>query len=122
VKSVAVVGLTLTVAVAVAGCGGSDEDRVRDAVNAYFAAAVSGNGERLCGLISEGTRASAGGAERCTANMTRSLDRLSARERGEGLRVVAVRVRGDTATATLSSGNAPLHLRKERGEWRIDAS
>jgi hypothetical protein len=44
------------------------------------------------------------------------------RERGKGLRVVAVRVRGDTVTATLSSGNSPLHLRKERGEWRIDAS
>jgi hypothetical protein len=32
-----------------------------------------------------------------------------------------IRVRGDTATAALNDGHAPLHLRKEDGEWRIDA-
>jgi hypothetical protein len=116
----------IVLALVVAGCGTSEEDRVHDAVDRYRLAIVANDAARMCAQMTERTRASLAFEEHtCPEMLGSSMDQLTVRERQHAGRAqkVTIRIHGTTATADLGSKpGTRLHLRKEDGEWRIEAS
>ena len=128
-RSILVAASALLVAWPLAGCG-EDEDplegftgrdrAVAATVLAYGAAARAGDAKAVCDdILAREAKAPLG--RECVPRMTMALRAVTQ----QGLDVVAVRFKGDTAIATVVTGagesprSGPLALVEEGGLWRI---
>src|SRR5919202_2767909 len=105
--------LLIAAAVAVPGCGGGPEDDVRSAVKSYLNAFVDGDGAKACALMTSDTRRQFVAR---TKPLTKTSDcglAIEAIRTQAGAEVTAalaklkftnVKVDGDRATVTLTSG------------------
>jgi hypothetical protein len=112
------------------GCGGSnEEDQVEDAVEAYLAAVVEGDGKGVCEKLSPRARRqfiddvrdlTAVGT--CSETMERITDQINdvLRDRLDDAEVGDVTIDGETATVRLEGSERLATMRKVEGEWRID--
>jgi len=114
---------------ALAGCGGSDEEQIRDAVDDYREAFLAGDAAGTCSHFTEKSRrefASSRGRATCRDAIAAARDELSAEDRAEfrGLRVDRVKVDGDQAVVTLAaSGTRRVtgwRMVKIEGTWLLD--
>jgi hypothetical protein len=125
--------LVLAVVVALPGCGGGPSDDVRSAVKTYLKAFVDGDGNKVCSLMTDATRRRF--VERAKP-ITKSADcslAIEAIRTQSGPEVTAtlaklkftnVKVNGDHATVTLSSGGSKTNaaLVKEGGDWKVSGA
>lgn len=111
---------------ALGGCGGSDEDDIRDVSRAFFAALRVKDGPRACALMT--MRASvqlraqlatfqdaAGSCENVIRNTGPDPSRTPAT-----VGKARVAVRGDRAVLRFGGDSDPLGLRRVGGSWRVD--
>ncbi|MEX1141484.1 MAG: hypothetical protein WD993_08595 [Thermoleophilaceae bacterium] len=129
---------TLTVLAAVAciaaGCGGSDEDRIRDVADGVQAALAEGDVDGVCSRLTTPARAQVasvahggGPAKTCATELVPIVRAMRREARAHPLpppRVVRVSVDGDRAVAELriTRGIATkVPFAVEDGEWRADA-
>jgi ketosteroid isomerase-like protein len=103
------------------GCGQSDQQQARDAVEDYADARNSGDFERVCELLSDSFKQTAAIGQNCPAFVQEQTSGAS----GE-FKVVQVSVNDDNATATLdveqgSDGPSRVQLRlvRQGDDWRI---
>ncbi len=117
-------------AIVVAGCGGSAEDRAGSTVHGYLDAFVDGDGARACSLMASAVRADFVARMRRdmkTSDCGIAIDRIHNQAGPRVLRALKhakvsdVQVRGETATARITSGSSSTvtTLLREHGEWRI---
>jgi hypothetical protein len=118
-----VVALTLFAA----GCGDSDKDKAKSAVESYLNAVTKGDGDKACSLITEQTKKNIEkGGRKCG-------ETISALNKGPGRQVLQafkdakvenVKVNGDRATADIKvkSLTQKTNLRKEDGKWKLDST
>jgi hypothetical protein len=106
------------------GCGQSDEQQARDAVQDYVDARVEGDYERECELYSDSYKEQLGVDGNCPEFVKEAASGGPPSE----LEIVDVRVNGDKANADLDAtgeSGAPirigLQLEREGDEWRISA-
>jgi hypothetical protein len=117
-----------------AGCGGggkvSDSEAVRAAVGDFSKALGAGEGKAACELLTSEARAefvkraaSLAGTRDCAAAIGKIHDAAGAEVNTafSAATVADVKVRGDTATATLTASGhrAPVSLAKQDGKWRL---
>lgn len=114
---------------ALAGCGSSDEEQIRDAVNDYRDAFLEGDAAGTCSHFTEKSRrefASSRGRPTCHDAVAQARDGLSAEDRAEfrGLRVDRVKVDGDQAVVTLAAPGTRRvtgwRMVKIEGTWLLD--
>ena len=123
------------VACCMAACGSSEEDRVKEAITAFYDAAADGDGDEACEQLTPAARTPAGGL-RCedTIDQIGRFSGENAERRLDAVEVRRVRVTGDRATAeTRIPTQTPttLQLRKVKErlfrwkepllEWKIDS-
>ena len=107
--------------VAGAGCGQSDQEQAREAVQDYVDASNGDDYERICELYSDSFKQQLGATD-CPAFVEEQTSGLDAGD----LEIVSVRVRDERAIAELDAAGesgAPtrigLVLEQEDGEWLI---
>ena len=103
-------------ALAAPGCGDDEpsaEGAVRDTVQRFLASAAAGDGREACELTDAAFRTTVG--DDCPKGLTEIYA-------GEVPKVRDVRLRGDRATAKLTSPppDEELELVREEGEWRVE--
>jgi hypothetical protein len=106
-------GIALVLAALLVGCGGgsgSDEDQIESTIKDYFTAFADGDGEKSCGLLTDGAREkmeaglkAAGVGDSCE-DLTKAMDQLPDEQRDEikklkDAEVTDIKITGDTATA-----------------------
>jgi len=108
----------------VAGCGASDEDEARAAVEKYVQALNEGDSEAACEQLTEGATQQI--EEQFDDDCAGALDQAigAVGEAGasfEDLEVGDVNVEGETATATIEApgGSTTTELTKEDGDWKL---
>lgn len=125
--------LLTAIALAASGCGGGPADDVKSAVHSYLNAFVDGDGAKACSLMTGATRRQF--VEKTKA-ITKSSDcalAIEAIRTQAGAEVTAalaklklddVKVTGDRATVTLSSGpsKTTATLMKEGGAWKVSGA
>jgi hypothetical protein len=112
---------------AVTGCGsgGSDEDRIRDAYDAFYQALAGGDGKRVCELVTAEFRrvAFASRAADCPAIVEKRL-RPRPKDASSMSTVQRVTITGDTADVAYGiDGNRDIdrmQMRKVSGDWLLD--
>jgi hypothetical protein len=113
-----VAGVALSAALA--GCGGSDEQQVRDTAKEFVAAIQAGDGEKACSLLTEESKPvyTQLGDIPCAQGILRaSLPRDA--------KIYRVRRTGDRATVSLRSPNGNLRsiaMKRRSGGWRVDVT
>ena len=116
-------------AVAIASCGASEEDRVRDAALEYSQAFLDGRMQVVCDSMTETSRQAVielapvlGGGKSCRALMDNLRGRMSDVDLApvNEVQIVAVTIRGDTATVRDNVFGPTIELRKQAGEWRVE--
>jgi len=120
----------VAVCAALLGCGGSDEDEVRDTVRTYLTAFADGDGERTCEQLTDDARS--GFVDALIAQVP-ELPSTSCEAAVEALagtgadtsvlrdvELTEVTVDGDTATVRAKGGTADAELVKTDAGWRID--
>lgn len=125
---------SLALAVLVAGCGGgskgSDREQVRSSVTDYAHAFGDGDGKKACSQLTAAAQASfvtRVSALTGTRDCAQAIDKLHAVAGAaitgpfQDAKVTAVKITGDSATATLSAGggSTTVPLSKQGGEWKI---
>ena len=125
--------LISTAVLAASGCGGGPEDDVKSAIHDYLNAFVDGDGAKACSLMTSDTRRQF--VEK-TKSLTKSSDcalAIEAIRTQAGAEVTAalaklkftnVKVDGDRATVTLTSGGSrtTATLKKEGGTWKVSGA
>lgn len=126
----AIVGVVVALA---AGCGGSgsDEAEVEGTVRAYLQAFAAGNGEEACSQLT-GAQARSLFAEAvillpelritsCSDAVQKLAGSLGGPEREalDGAQIDAVKIDGDTATATIKGATQTARLTRESDGWFI---
>ena len=114
---------------AVTGCGsgGSDEDRIRAAYDAFYQASVDGDGKRICELVTPELRrvAFASRAADCPA-IVQKRSRPRPKYTGPLPTVQRVTITGDTADVAYGMDGNPdidrMQMRKVSGDWLIDVN
>jgi hypothetical protein len=119
------VALAAAALIATGGCGGGDDGSAqpgaREAAAAYVDARNAGDFAKVCELLSEPLRRQLGG-ENCVRFVREQTSGAPRRH----LKLVAVRVSGGTARATVQTtgeSGAPTqleaHLELQDGQWRV---
>lgn len=126
--------LAILMSAALGGCGGSDEDQIRDAYVDFAEAFADADGEKVCDMLTRAGKRDVvaagvvvGGGGDCPRTV-KSLARLFDNGDLTALReakVTKVTIDKDRAvvqgTANLDENAKPTQLRKVEGEWLIDA-
>jgi Domain of unknown function (DUF4878) len=119
--------LLAAVALFVVGCGESEEDKAKSAVEDYLAAVTKGDGDKACSLVTEQTKKNIErGGRKCG-------ETISALNKGPGRQVLEsfkdakvenVKINGDRGTADIKvkSVTQKTQLRKEGGDWKLDST
>jgi len=120
--------LAIVAALGAAGCGSSDEDSVKSAIEDYNTAIADKDAGKACDLLSADAKKQIGGAS-CEKTVEQGLGLLNDKQisgfkQGE---VKNVKVDGDKATATVRFPKAvgippqPQRLTKEDGGWKLES-
>ena len=110
-----------------AGCGGSEEDKAKSAVEDYLKAVTKGDGDKACSLITEQTKKNIERGERKCGETVSALNKGPGRavlKPYEDAKVENVKVNGDRATADIKVNDQTqkVNLRKEGGDWKLDST
>ena len=111
-----------------AGCGGGDEDEVKDAIKDLATAAQDRDYAKVCAGLTDEARKQferaarqAGGA--ACPELLKRFDRGGAVSKSIGdpdkLKFEKVTVEGDKATVKLKDEKEPAELVKEDGDWKV---
>jgi ketosteroid isomerase-like protein len=116
------VAVTCALALVAAGCGESDQEQARDAVQDYVDAVGAQDYDAVCDLYSDSFKDELAVGENCAAFVQEQTSGGPPQE----LEVVDVRVNGDKATADLDASNEAggpsritLQLERDGDDWRI---
>ena len=122
--------LLAAAALALAGCGSSPESEVRSTVQDFLNAFAGGDGAKACSLLTDNARQRFAahlqpltGTNDCVKAMVAIKAAAGPAVMGalKRSRISDVRVRGDRATAKVTSGSGSriAFLLKQRGNWRL---
>jgi ketosteroid isomerase-like protein len=119
----ALTSLACALAVVVAvGCGESDQEQARDAVQDYVDAVGEQDYDAVCDLYSDSFKQQLAVGDNCAAFVQEQTSGGPTQE----LEVVDVRVNGEKATADLDAANEAggpsritLQLEEQDGDWKI---
>ena len=107
----------------VAGCGGSDEDDVKDAVKGVASAAKDKDAEKFCNLVSESALKQvkdSSGKECKDAFDKQTLDALAKDAPDpDSIKFDKVTVDGEKATVKVKGEEGETKLVKEDGDWKF---
>ena len=118
--------LIASLAIGAAGCGGSsDSDNIKSAVKGFFSALADRDGKKACDLLSKGlvqqAKAAGGDCAKSVSAVAAQAVPNDKRDEARKITVTNVKIKGDTATATVKGkkGSRQLILRKEGGKWKL---
>jgi hypothetical protein len=120
--------LVAALAVAATGCGKSEEDKAKSAVEDYLEAVSNGDGDKACGLVTAATKKKIEqSAKRPCPQTFSSLNQGPGKavlEAFKDAKVEGVKVDGDKATADikLRQLSQKTNLRKEDGDWKLEST
>jgi hypothetical protein len=123
-RAVAVMAAGLALAVA-PGCGGSDEDDVKDVIKDYASGVAEGDGKKVCGTLSEDSKKQFDQAGSKCEDAFKSFGGFLTDEQKDKLKDIDpdVEIDGDNATANVDelqgTGSTEVKLKKEDGDWKI---
>jgi hypothetical protein len=122
VAAVLAAGLVL---VAAPGCGGSDEDDVKEVVQDYTEGVADGDGGKVCNTLSDESKDRFQQAGAKCEDVFKSFGAFLNDEQKDKLKDIDpdVEVDGDNATAKVDelegTGSTEVKLKKEDGDWKI---
>ncbi len=106
---------------ALTGCGESDEDKVASAVEEFYLAAATGDGETACDHLSRLASPMQGGYARCVRVIESGvLYDATMKEQFRNVEAGEVNIEGDRAEVSLGPIDS-VGLVKRDGKWLIEA-
>lgn len=106
---------------ALTGCGESEEDKVASAVEEFYLAAGTGDGETACDHLSRLASPMEGGYERCVRVIESGiLYDATMKEQFRNVEAGEVKIEGDTAEVRLGPMDS-VDLVKQDDKWLIEA-